>query len=156
MGKTRSLARASAGPIGPSHHMEYFLFFFCFLETTFNGRTKKKWIWEIRNALMVIGIHTSQAFLDSIFNINLGETPLKFTSKFTSKSTTHSWSSCSLLMSNEIMLNLFDNLWPSITVNEEFHSRFCLRWPIFEYTVVIVKTETPKRRLRGFYSGWRK
>ena len=28
MGKTRSLARALAGPIGSSHHMEYFLLFF--------------------------------------------------------------------------------------------------------------------------------
>ena len=28
MGKTRSLAPAQAGPIGPSHHMEYFLLFF--------------------------------------------------------------------------------------------------------------------------------
>ena len=28
MGKTRSLARALAGPIGPSHHVEYFSLFF--------------------------------------------------------------------------------------------------------------------------------
>ena len=28
MGKTRPLTRALAGPIGPSHHMEYFLLFF--------------------------------------------------------------------------------------------------------------------------------
>ena len=40
MGKTRSLARALAGLIGPSHHMEYFLLFF--LKMTSNGRTKKK------------------------------------------------------------------------------------------------------------------
>ena len=28
MGKTRTLARALPDPIGPSHHMEYFLLFF--------------------------------------------------------------------------------------------------------------------------------
>ena len=28
MGKARSLARALAGPIGPSHHMEIFYYFF--------------------------------------------------------------------------------------------------------------------------------
>ena len=40
MGKTRSLARALASPIGPSHHMEYFLLFFWKRLPT--GERKKK------------------------------------------------------------------------------------------------------------------
>ena len=50
MEKTRSLARALAGPIGPSHHMEYFLLLFW--KRLPIGEWKKKLIWEIRNALM--------------------------------------------------------------------------------------------------------
>ena len=46
MEKARPLARALAGPIGPSQHMEYFVFFFW--EQLPTGERKKQLIWEIR------------------------------------------------------------------------------------------------------------